>query len=592
MDDGQWQSDGPVRRGGVTDPDLLNDSESSRSPDENQNRLVEEAEEVEQGPRGEQKLHPHDNTNNNGDDEDYDSSKLDDDDEEEEMDSTSGVYSPELDGHIRDSPTPSPSPTVSEGLVSPEGTPHNDAASPHGFICSLAVTLQELGEQGDHPLLPQCLHQIAESFMRKEDYERAVRFIQLEKLYHERVLSNLAAIQEQWEKRWSLIDACQDSRESRSDLDAEYLEKLRDICRTHRQPAQSAEKCVAVSKVQRNSVIREEPAGEDLNSQQLSCSSGTVMEEHNTSEILAQQEVIQPDDRSITAPQSQQSEEHHDPSPSLATPPSSSSSSSVMDSSSSPACEEARSEEESRSVAASHSDATTQPEHPPSEPLMDAAQPGNVEVQQPQTDSGAVTEQAGDTVDTGQGIVETVAQGKQDDGGEEEEGVEEALKLEETAGDEEVSENTPEFDSEEDGHGVESLDVTNVSTLDDMAKRIQVEEITPAAGLVSILKRRASLEGANSSAPAAPKPLSKRKVRFREPDEGLDHDEVGGDSWLLLLLLCLATVVISVGGTALYCTFGDAQSSVCTDFSHNMDFYIGRVQRGMDELKHWLSPSS
>ncbi|KAI7804165.1 putative consortin, partial [Triplophysa rosa] len=310
---------------------------------------------------------------------------------------------------------------------------------------------------------------------------------------------------------------------------------------------------------------------------------GTVMEEHNTSEILAQQEVIQPDHRSSTAPQSQQSE--HDPS--LAPPPSSSSSA-ATDSSSSPACEEARSKEQSRSVEASHKDATTQPEHPPCESLMDAAQPGNVEVQQPQTDTGAMPEQTGDTVDTGQGIVETP--GMQDGGGEREEV--ETLKLEETGDNQEVPENTPEFDSEEDGHGVESLDVTNVSTLDDIAKRIQVEEITPAAGLVSILKRRASLEGANSSAAAAPKPVSKRKVRFREPYEGLDHDEVGGDSWLLLLLLCLATVVISVGGTALYCTFGDAQSSVCTDFSHNMDFYIGRVQRGVDELKHWLSPSS
>lgn len=69
-------------------------------------------------------------------------------------------------------------------------------------------------------------------------------------------------------------------------------------------------------------------------------------------------------------------------------------------------------------------------------------------------------------------------------------------------------------------------------------------------------------------------------------------EEVSGDSWVLLLLLCLATVVISVGGTALYCTVGDAQSSVCTDFSHNMDFYVGQVQRGMAELKHWFSPSS
>lgn len=109
MDDGQWQSDGPVRRGGLNDPDLLNDSDSSRSPDENQNRLVEEAEEVEQGPRGGQKLVRQDNTNNNGDDEDYDSSKVEE--EEEEEDSNSGAYSPELDGHIQDSPTPSPSPT-------------------------------------------------------------------------------------------------------------------------------------------------------------------------------------------------------------------------------------------------------------------------------------------------------------------------------------------------------------------------------------------------------------------------------------------------------------------------------------------------
>ncbi|CAM4648643.1 unnamed protein product [Leuciscus chuanchicus] len=164
MDDGQWQSDGPVRRAGLTDPDLLNDSESSRSPDENQNRLVEEAEEVEQGPRGGQKPLRQDHTNNNSDDEDYDSSRVEDEEEEEEEeeegDSNSGAFSPELDGHIRDSPTPSPSPTVSEGLVSPEGPPQGDAGSPQGFGRPLSASLQELGEQGDHPLLPHCLHQV------------------------------------------------------------------------------------------------------------------------------------------------------------------------------------------------------------------------------------------------------------------------------------------------------------------------------------------------------------------------------------------------------------------------------------------------
>lgn len=567
MDDGQWQSDGPVRRGGVTDPDLQNDSDSSCSPDENQNRLVEEAEEVEQGPRGGQRPLRQDNTNNSGDDEDYDISKVEDeeDEEEEEVDSNSGAYSPELDGHIRDSPAPSPSPTVSEGLVSPEGTLHGDAGSPQGFARSLVASLQELEEQGEHPLLPQCLHQIAESYMREEDYERAVRFIQLERLYHERLLSNLTALQQQWERRWSLVGQCQDGPEDRdTDLDAEHLEKLRHICRTHRQPAWSVEKC-ELSKVQRNSVIRETQEGEqNLNTQERSCSSGKVMEDQSTSE--AQQEVIQHEDCSSTAPQSHQSEQQHDPS---------SSSLAVTDSSSSPACEDAGAEEESVSMAASHRDATPEPQSP-----MDTALPGNVEAQ-------PVMEGMGDTVDTGQDVVESVSHTKQEDGGE----VEEALKLEEGGADQlpleqEAPEITAELDLEE--NGVESLDIMNVSMLDDMAKRIQVEEITPAAGLVSILKRKVSLEEANSSVPPAPK----RKVRFREPDEGLDHDEVGGDSWLLLLLLCLATVVISVGGTALYCTFGDAQSSVCTDFSHNMDFYIGRVQRGMDELKHWLSPSS
>ncbi|XP_016129533.1 consortin-like [Sinocyclocheilus grahami] len=571
MDDRQWQSDGPVRRGGVTDPDLQNDSDSSRSPDENQNRLVEEAEEVEQGPRGGQRPLRQDKTSNNGDDEDYDSSKVEDEDdvEEEEVDGNSGAYSPELDGHIRDSPTPSPSPTVSEGLVSPEGTPHGDAGPPQGFAHSLVASLQELGEQGEHPLLPQCLHQIAESYMREEDYERAVRFIQLERLYHERLLSNLAALQQQWERRRSLVGQCQDGPEDRdTDLDAEHLEKLRHICRTHRQPAWIVEKC-ELSKVQRNSVIRETQEGEqNLNTQELSCSSGKVMEDQSTSE--AQQEVIQHEDCSSTASQSHQSEQQYDPS-----------SPAVTDSSSSPACEDAGAEEESASMAASHRDATPEPHSP-----MDTALPDDVEAQ-------PVMEGTGDTVDTGQDVVESVPHTKQEDGGE----VEEALKLEEGGADQlpleqEVPEKTAELELEENGNGVESLDIMHVSMLDDMAKRIQVEEITPAAGLVSILKRRVSLEGANSSVPAAPKPVSKRKVRFHEPDEGLDHDEVGGDSWLLLLLLCLATVVISVGGTALYCTFGDAQSSVCTDFSHNMDFYIGRVQRGMDELKHWLSPSS
>lgn len=81
---------------------------------------------------------------------------------------------------------------------------------------------------------------------------------------------------------------------------------------------------------------------------------------------------------------------------------------------------------------------------------------------------------------------------------------------------------------------------------------------------------------------------SKRRVRFQEIDDSLDQDEVGGGSCILLILLCIATVFLSVGGTALYCSFGDMESPVCTDFAANVDFYYTKLLQGMAELKHWI----
>lgn len=66
-------------------------------------------------------------------------------------------------------------------------------------------------------------------------------------------------------------------------------------------------------------------------------------------------------------------------------------------------------------------------------------------------------------------------------------------------------------------------------------------------------------------------------------------DEVAGGSCVLLILLCIATVFLSIGGTALYCTFGDMESPVCTDFAANMDFYYTQILRRMEELKHWIA---
>lgn len=122
-------------------------------------------------------------------------------------------------------------------------------------------------------------------------------------------------------------------------------------------------------------------------------------------------------------------------------------------------------------------------------------------------------------------------------------------------------------------------------SLDELAKRIQVEEVHPAAGLVSILKKRNESEGEKFTQHQT-KP-TKRKVRFQEEDDVLDQEEIGGGSCILLIILCIATVFLSIGGTALYCTFGDQESSVCKDFSSNMDFYYSQVLQGIEELEHW-----
>ncbi|CAG00144.1 unnamed protein product, partial [Tetraodon nigroviridis] len=134
-------------------------------------------------------------------------------------------------------------------------------------------------------------------------------------------------------------------------------------------------------------------------------------------------------------------------------------------------------------------------------------------------------------------------------------------------------------------------------------------------GLVSILKRRrASLDGLPPPSINPSKQNSKRKVRFSEPEDGAEpgpqsavcppngrrrsfltlllciciSDEVSGDSCLILLLLCLVTVVISIGGTALYCTLVGSYSSICTDFTHNVDFYTANIRGFLAGLRCWL----
>ncbi|PWA27537.1 hypothetical protein CCH79_00000249 [Gambusia affinis] len=125
----------------------------------------------------------------------------------------------------------------------------------------------------------------------------------------------------------------------------------------------------------------------------------------------------------------------------------------------------------------------------------------------------------------------------------------------------------------------------------DLAKLSIAEGSSSPDGLVSILKRRrASLDGLPPPSPAttADKQTSKRKVRFSEPEDGVDQDDIGGDSCLILLLLCLITVVISIGGTAFYCTLVDTYSNICTDFTQNVDFYVTNARGFLEGLGLWL----
>ncbi|XP_075940849.1 consortin, connexin sorting protein b [Anarhichas minor] len=164
---------------------------------------------------------------------------------------------------------------------------------------------------------------------------------------------------------------------------------------------------------------------------------------------------------------------------------------------------------------------------------------------------------------------------------EEEETCEEGQEVEE---EEEPCEETPEEEVK-----VEWPTGVPQASDKDLAKLSHAEGSSSSDGLVSILKRRrASLDGLPPPSDIVIKQNSKRKVRFSEPEEGIEQEEMGGDSCLILLLLCLVTVVISIGGTALYCTLVDTYSNICTDFAHNVDFYVMNVRRFFEGLAHWL----
>ncbi|CAK6963991.1 consortin [Scomber scombrus] len=487
---------------------------------------------------------------------------------------------------------------------------------------ALLASLDQLAHRGDDTHFPQYLHQIAEAFVHHEDYQQALWCIQLERLYHQRVLDNLNALQEQWGSH---------CRRTSSGLATQHLDTLRHICQTHSRPRTGHAVCASLD------ILR--PVFEE-GVIQPSCTSVHQIEGgmEQRAEDSSHSQSSHPATPSINSEDSLNSPEkseknREDPDGKLqgrdgvhGTPLTDREGGGApgytisvrgnglhpftageMDQSKpaeqqggdlGPVQEkEAKKEEEQRNVEQAEEalemedEAEDEEEEKQKErdsPFCQKALPvetlvseAEVEVQQLHQEAQAEEKLHEETQESNKTCLHQEAHLSE----------QAHIKQQEQGEEGEVEE------EEEEEYEVQQVDISRqAATLDDMAKLITVEELSPASGLVSILKKRSvrmdNMSASASSEPRPDKPPNKRRVRFKVPDDAYDQDVGSGDSCLLLFLLCLVTVVISVGGTALYCALGDAHSSVCQDFSRNADFYFGQIQRGISQIQHWFTPGS
>ncbi|XP_010224206.1 PREDICTED: consortin [Tinamus guttatus] len=541
---------------------------------------------------------------------------------------------------------------------------------------SLFSLLREEVEQMNSKILPLCLHQIAETYFQEEEYEKAMKFIQLERLYHEQLLANLSSIQEQWERKWKAAAPSRVTvRNSAKELSSEELEKLTKVCSSHQQPLASKHKLAAAENTWESSHFLQLMGSESLKeSEAAAFKSGT--------EAFRGVGPKKEDKQPRAGCQGRSGAERAAEAAGLRV-----------------AAGKDHTEEQpcsAESTREPHAQRAARVGRPPPGCLSsgDAARESSLQQRQLSEDVGKIGEAAGEPgvklsvepmVDTllltdadfmptdllsadedvqadrnlltskhvagssetagGQlGNSDVNQQEKQlDDDGKspqdrtasnmcpgsnkvsEHESASHSRvckEIQKTAGQgEEVNyeeqedfflrflngniidseepfanlENQEDFDTVPDispeRSSYSSLEALSLddsfSSLDELARRIEIAEIAPAEGLVSILKKRDDGEGKTIA--QVQQRQTKRRVRFQEMEDTLDQDEVAGGSCILLILLCIATVFLSVGGTALYCTFGDMESPVCTDFAANMDFYYTQILQRMEELKHWIA---
>ncbi|NXG81071.1 CNST protein, partial [Baryphthengus martii] len=545
---------------------------------------------------------------------------------------------------------------------------------------SLFSLLREEVEQMDSKILPLCLHQIAETYFQEEEYEKAMKFIQLERLYHEQLLANLSSIQEQWERKWktAVPSPVTTLKNSTKELSSEELEKLTTVCSSHQQKYYHILQLVAAENTWESGYLlqlmesrhlkeREAAAfksgtetcpgfGPKKEDKQLSTSSPGENRTERQTEAASLWVAAGKDHMEEQHGSAETASEPHTQSTGTVGRPSSgclSSGDASKDNSL-----QLRERELSKDAEKIESTAGEPGVELPRKPMVDAlvladadsmptdSVPPDKDVQADRSllrakHAAGSSEIAADQL----GNSDLKQQQKQTDDGDEKPFWDRTAssvcsgcnkvsehkstahsqvceEIQRTAGQEgkinnEEQEdlflrylngnildteesfanlaNQEDFDTVPDisperasYNSLEALSLDDsFSSLDELARRIEIAETTPAEGLVSILKKRDDREGKTIA--QVQHRQTKRRVRFQEMEDTLDQDEVAGGSCILLILLCIATVFLSIGGTALYCTFGDMESPVCTDFAANMDFYYTQILRRMEELKHWIA---